>query len=499
MADIPKEERQERATRAGSPPHARHVHGADYEDAGADYLDKRQLQRGAGGPVLLVTLGVGYVIAGDYAGWNFGLAQGGWGGLLIATVLMGAMYTAMCFSLAELSSIIPTAGGGYGFARRAMGPWGGFLTGTAILIEFVLAPAAVVTFIGAYVETLVGFGGPLVYLFFYALFIGIHLYGVGEVLKLMFAIATVATITLLVFVAGMIPHFDPSNLFDIAPTQAAGASSFLPFGYLGIWAALPYAIWFFLAVEGVPLAAEEARDPVRDVPKGLIGGILILCLLAALIMVLGVGGAGSSVIQESGNPLVDAIQSPQAYGGPNALSSFVNIVGLVGLISSFFAITFAYSRQTFALSRAGYIPRVLSLTSGRRVPFLALLVPGAFGFLLSLTGQGDLLILVSVFGATVSYVLMMLSHLLLRVREPDLERPYRTPGGIFTSGVALVLAAVATVAGLLVDPRVVVVTAVVYVIMIAYFALYSRHHLVSQAPEEEFEAIQKAESELAGS
>jgi ethanolamine permease len=121
--------------------------GIEYEDVGHDYMEQRQLQQGAAGWVLLAGLGVAYVISGDFAGWNFGLAEGGWGGLLIATVLMATMYTAMVFGLAELSSTIPTAGGGYGFARRAMGPWGGFLTGTAILIEYAIAPAAIATFI----------------------------------------------------------------------------------------------------------------------------------------------------------------------------------------------------------------------------------------------------------------------------------------------------------------------------------------------------------------
>ena len=93
-------------------------------------------------------LGVAYVISGDLAGWNFGLAEGGWGGLLIATILMGVMYTCMVFGLAEMSSAMPTSGGGYTFARRAMGPGGGFLTGTAILIEYAIAPAAIVVFIG---------------------------------------------------------------------------------------------------------------------------------------------------------------------------------------------------------------------------------------------------------------------------------------------------------------------------------------------------------------
>jgi ethanolamine permease len=470
--------------------------GVEYERVGREYLEQRQLQKGAAGWVLLAGLGVAYVISGEFAGWNFGLAEGGWGGLLIATILMAIMYTAMVYALAEMSAAIPVTGAGYGFARRAMGVWGGFLTGTAILIEYAIAPAAIVAFIGAYVESLIGFGGPLVYLLFYAVFIGMYLYGTGEALRIMFVITAVAVAAIVVFVIGMIPHFDPANLFNIEPTDAAGASTFLPFGYVGIWAAFPFAIWFFLAIEGVPLAAEETRDPATDMPKGLIAGMLALLLLAALIFVFAPGGAGSAEIQESGAPLTDALASPNAYGGKNALFTFINIAGLAGLIASFYSIIFAYSRQIFALSRAGYLPRWLSLTSRRHAPWVALVVPGVIGFLLALSGQGDLLVLVSVFGATISYVLMMLSHIILRYKEPDLERPYKTPGGVFTSGIALVLAVAAVIAGFLVDPRVLIGAAIVYAIMIAYFAIYSRHHLVAQAPEEEFEAIERAEAEL---
>jgi ethanolamine permease len=474
-----------------------HVHGVDYEKVGTDYFEHRQLKRGAAGWILLVGLGVAYVISGDFAGWNFGLGEGGWGGLLIATLLMATMYTAMVFSLAELSSMIPTAGGGYGFARRAFGPWGGFLTGTAILIEYAIAPAAIAVFIGSYCESLFGIGGWMIYLAFYIVFVGIHLYGVGEALKVIFIITAIASAALLVFVLAMVPQFSADKLFDIPVTDAVGASPFLPFGYVGIWAAIPYAIWFFLAIEGVPLAAEETQDPQRNLPRGLIGGILVLLCFAALILTLGPGGAGASVLMDAGNPLVAAVESPNAYGGQTLVSQSINLVGLAGLIASFFSIIFAYSRQIFALSRAGYLPRFLSLTSRRKSPVLALAIPGVIGFLLSLSGQGDLLILIAVFGATVSYVLMMASHIRLRMKEPGLARPYRTPGGVFTSAVALVLACVAVVAGFLVDPRVVIGAAIIYGILIAYFALYSRHHLVAQAPEEEFEAIQLAEAELA--
>ena len=106
---------------------------------------------------------------------------------------------------------------------------------------------------------------------------------------------------------------------------------------------------------------------------------------------------------------------------------------------------------------------------------------------------------IAVFGATVSYVLMMLSHIVLRSREPDLERPYRTPGGTVTSGIALVLALLAVVATFLVDTKAAFITLGVYAVAALYFAIYSRHHLVASAPEEEFEAIERAEAELAGS
>jgi ethanolamine permease len=475
--------------------------GVEYQNVGSDYMEHRQLQKGAAGWVLLAGLGVAYVISGDFAGWHFGLGVGGWGGLLIATLLMATMYVAMVFSLAELSSTIPTAGGGYGFARRALGPLGGFATGTAILIEYAIAPAAIATFIAGYTDTLFGVGGWIVYLACYAVFVGIHLYGVGEALKLVFGITVIAVLALAVFIVAMIPQFEVANLFTIEATNAAGASTFLPYGFVGIWAAFPFAIWFFLAIEGVPLAAEETRDPSTDMPKGLIGGMTALLIFAVLVLFFGPGGAGSAAFTSDemlAAPSVLPLAMEEAYGGTTALGAVVNVAGLAGLIASFFSIIFAASRQTFALSRAGYLPKVLSLTGSRRTPWVALVVGGVVGFVLSSLGNGATLLNMAVFGATISYVLMMLSHIVLRRREPDLERPYRTPGGVATSGVALVLAVLAVIATFIVDRNAAFIMLGVYAAFIAYFLLYSRHHLVAQAPEEEFATIEKAEAELAG-
>ncbi|GHH48809.1 ethanolamine permease [Streptomyces candidus] len=469
--------------------------GPDVTD---DYLKRRTLRRGSAGWLLLTGLGVAYVVSGDFSGWNVGLSKGGFGGLAIATLLMGAMYACLVFALAELSAILPTAGGGYGFARRALGTWGGFLTGTAILIEYILAPAAISIFIGDYVESLNLFGltsGWPVYLACFAVFIGIHLWGVGEALRFSLVVTAIAVAALLIFAVGAFTEFNADGLNDIPVDEdALGANSWLPFGLLGIWAAFPFGMWFFLGVEGVPLAAEEAKDPVRSMPRALSISMGILVLLAMLTFFAATGARGSAAVQDAGNPLVVALQGD---GPATGLSRFVNYAGLAGLVASFFSLIYAGSRQLFALSRAGYLPRFLSLTSRRKAPYLGLLIPGAIGFALAAsTGNGARMLNIAVFGATISYALMALSHIVLRRREPDLPRPYRTPGGVITSSTAFVLALFALVATFLVDKDAALIALVVYVVALAYFALYSRHRLVASAPEEEFAALAAAEAEL---
>ncbi|KAB2113263.1 ethanolamine permease [Vibrio alginolyticus] len=456
-----------------------------------EYLAKRQLKRGTAGWILLAGLGVSYVISGDFAGWNFGIAQAGWGGFLIAAIAMAIMYFTLVLSLAEMSAAIPAAGGGYSFARQAMGPTGGFFTGLSVLIEYALAPAAIVIFIGSAVNELVGIDGPVVYALFYAVFIAIHMAGVGEALKVMMVISGLAVLAILITAAVLIDHFDVNNLFDIAPSTAQ-ATEILPFGWYGVWAALPFAMWLFLAVEGVPLAAEEAKNPAKDVPKGIIGAMLFLLLTATLVVVLLAGAVGSKVIGDSAVPLVDALK----LTGNSTVAMAVNLLGLAGLIASFFSIIYGYSRLVFALSRAGYLPQTLSLTSDKKVPSRALLVPGVFGFLVSLTGEGDLILAMAVVGATVSYALMSLSHILLRIKQPELTRPYKTPGGIITSSISLVLSLIAMTGVYAFDPSAFFMTMGLFLIGGVYYGLYSRNKLVAATAEEEFAMLSVAELEL---
>lgn len=459
-----------------------------------DYLAKRQLKRGTAGWILLAGLGISYVISGDFAGWNFGIAEAGWGGFAIAAGLMALMYFCLVLSLAEMSASIPAAGGGYSFARQVMGPAGGFLTGLAILIEYALAPAAIVIFIGSAVEALTGFNGPIVYALFYAVFIGIHLFGAGEALKTMMVISGLAVFAILATAIALLGDFDSTKLFDIAAsTEVAGATEILPFGWYGVWAALPFAMWLFLAVEGVPLAAEEAKNPAKDVPRGIIAAMVFLLFTAALVIFLVPSATGAEAIGKSAVPLVDALN---ATGNPT-LATTVNLLGLAGLIASFFSIIYGYSRLVFALSRAGYLPRFLSLTSSKKTPTWALVVPGVLGFIASLSGEGDLMLGMAVVGATISYALMSLSHILLRVKNPDMPRPYKTPGGTITSGIAFVLSLIALTGVYAFDPRAFVYTIILYVVGALYYFLYSKNHLVAKTADEEFAMLEQAESDLA--
>ena len=206
------------------------------------------------------------------------------------------------------------------------------------------------------------------------MFVGIHLWGVGEALRVIFGITIIAVIALLAFVLGMIWHVDTANMFNIVPDGSLGSSEFLPYGISGVLAALVFGIWFFLAIEGVPLAAEESADPKRDMPRGILVAMGVLVVFGALMLIIVPGTAGSEAMGVSDNPLPEAVRV--VYGENSALATFVNWAGLAGLIASFFSIIFAYSRQLFALSRAGYLPRWLSLTGGRKTPYMALIVPG---------------------------------------------------------------------------------------------------------------------------
>jgi ethanolamine permease len=483
--------------------------GARYENVGTDYLEKRKLRKSAGW-VLLWFLGVGAVISGDYFGWNFGLTAGGFWGLTIATILMAIMYVCMVYSIAELSTALPHAGGFYSFTRNALGPFGGFVCGVTDTIEYVITPAVVVVGIGGYLNALV----PAIplwlwWLIAYAIFVGINIQGVELTLKVGAVITILAMAVLAIFFIGALVSgaFSWDLLFNV-PADPGQSATWLPKGWSGVFFALPFAIWFYLAIEQLPLAAEETHDIVNDKPKALIWGIVTLLILSLFVLVLNSGvGGGAAVIGESAAPLSDGFVAIFGFG---ATSIILTLIGLTGLIASFHTIIYAYGRVLFALSRAGYFPRWISVTSGNHTPHLALILGGVVGFLCALlidwaskvegaSAVGGALLYMAVFGAVISYALVMISYIKLKVDRPDLPRPYQSPLGIPGAAVGAALAIIALLACLFNSdyrPGVWGVALFLIVAIVYYFA-YSSKHLVAQAPEEEVALMSEAQKELA--
>jgi ethanolamine permease len=501
----------------------KHEGGVSYHIPAQDYFDQRELRRHAG-VFYLWALGVAAVISGDFSGWNLGFLVGGWGGMFIGTIIITIMYLGLTYSIAEMSPALPHTGGAYSFARTAFGPWGGFITGVAENIEYVLTPAVIVYFIGTYLtaifETPPAFE-PVWWVLGYICFIGANTRGVELSFLVTTMVTLLAILILVVFFVSAILFFDFGKYaMNIGVDPATGAAvelpgghgPFLPFGVHGVLAALPFAVWLFLAIEQLPLAAEESAHPERDMPKGIMLGMFTLIVLGFLVLlfnpsipierqVTDATGTvttvhGAFALGTSGEPILDGFR---AIFGSN-WAKLLSLIAVCGLVASFHAIIFAYGRQIYSLSRAGYFPHFLSVTHGtHKTPNVALITGGLLGLAVMLvvwfTMGGDaagsfiggVLLNMAVFGAMFSYLLQGLTFIQLRRRFPNIERPYRSPFGVLGASLTVVIALV-TIGFQLTDPLYragVIGVTIWYALAILYFAAYGRRTLVL-SPEEEF-------------
>jgi ethanolamine permease len=491
-----------------------------YREVDQDYFEKRGLRRHAAFWSLW-SLGVAAVISGDFYGWNVGLDAGGFGGLLIATIFVAIMYYGLCFSIAEMSPALPHTGGAYSFARSAMGPWGGFITGLAENMEYVITPAVVVLAMGFLMHDIMVdaldltsepvWNSPVTWMaIFYIVFVAINIIGIEATMRFTVAVNIIALGILAFFFISVLVSgkLDTSLWTNIAPD--AGGSSFLPHGIGGIFPAIPFAIWFYLAIEELPLAAEESHDPKRDIPRATIWGMTTLVITGVLIFLLNTGvDGGAKAIGGSATPLFDGFK---AVFGEGTAAWVLGLIGLFGLIASFFTIIYAYGRNTFSLSRAGYFPHWLSVTHGeRRTPHVALIAGGVVGFLLAALmyqlGKSEgavagkvvgALLYMAVFGAVISYAMQCLSFIMLRRRLPNISRVYRSPVGEWGAAIAGIIAVVSLISLYSnEDYRPGVYGTLIYFVFgIVYFAVAGRNRLVL-SPEEEF-ALTRGEKGVPG-
>jgi ethanolamine permease len=393
------------------------------------------------GPVLIWGLGVGYVISGAYFGWNLGLPEGGPYGMLVATAVVTVLYVTFVLGYAELACALPRAGGAFVYTSRAFGPHLGFVGGVAQLVEYVLAPPAIAFAIGSYInQTMPSLPVFAIAIAAYVVFTVVNIWGVKLSVSFELVLTIVAVIELLIFGVIALPNFSWDNFSRDA----------LPNGWGGAFAALPFAIWFYLAIEGIANVAEEARDPQRDLPRGFLWAMATLVVLTAITLfgAVGAGGWQAVVYPDPSNPSTTS-DSPlplavgQIISRESPLFVLLTSIGLIGLVASFHGILIAGSRALLEFGRARYAPAVVGeVHPTTKTPVIALLVNLGIGLVALATGKTGDIILIAVFGALTLYALSSAAVIRLRVREPELPRPYLAPLYPVTPIIALVLSVV---------------------------------------------------------
>ncbi len=445
----------------------------------------------SGAPVLPQTLGtvqlwgiaVGLVISGEYFGWSFGWASAGTLGFMVTALAVATMYATFIFSFTELTTSIPHAGGPFAYAYRAFGPGMGYLAGLATLIEFVFAPPAIALAIGAYLNVqFPGLDPKLAATGAYIVFMGLNIVGVRIAATFELVVTLFAIFELLVFMGVVAPGFSVANFVR---GGWSGQDTFTLAAVPGMFAAIPFAIWFFLAIEGVAMAAEEARDPRRSIPVAYTTGILTLVALAVGVMVFA-GGAGDwTKLANINDPLPQAMKG--IVGENSGWLHMLVWLGLFGLVASFHGIILGYSRQIFALARAGFLPAGLARLHPRfATPHRAVLAGGAVGILaiysdgfISIGGQPLTanIVTMSVFGALTMYLISMASLFRLRRTAPDLARPYRTPCFPVFPLIALAGAVVSLAAMIWFNPLITCLYAAVLALGYAHYQWRGRHQV----------------------
>ena len=417
------------------------------------------------GPLMLWGLGVGYVISGMYFGWNLGLEKGGTLGLGVATIFITIMYLAFTFSYTELACAIPKAGGAFDYALKAFGKRTAFFAGMAQNIEFIFAPPAIAFAIGAYLSLFIP-GIPIVVfaIIAYLIFTGLNIYGVKAAASFELVITVIAVFELLLFAGSVWGDFEPSNL----------SRNPLPNGWGGAFAAIPFAIWFFLAIEGVANVAEETINPQKNILIGFGSAILTLVLLCILTFTtsIGVNGWEAIVFDSEGNlsdsPLPLAMAS--ALGTDHFLFKTVGVIGLFGLVASFHGIILASGRATYEFGKEGFAPGFLGNINARfKTPTNALLINTTIGIVALFTQKTGEIITIACFGALTLYIISMLAVLKLRKTHPAMERPFRVPLYPLTPLLALIIAAIALVALVVYNPILALIYAGILLLSFGWF------------------------------
>jgi ethanolamine permease len=452
-----------------------------------DYIKAHALKRPLG-VIHIWGLAVGVVIAGEYFGWNLGLPAGGPMGMLIASLIVCLLYLVWVLTLSELSVAMPFSGGPLAYGRRAGGPALGFLMGWSMFLEMLFATIGTGLAVGGNISFILNPDHPspviktACAIGVLLLFLLLQCWGVKEQAAIMVWLTYTAIVVLAIFCVAVAPGVRLERVLT---------HPLLPNGWKGVLGAVPYALWWLVCIETVALAAEEAHEPERTLPKGIVLGQITLVILVVLTWFFAV--AATPHLDELGKadyPLPLVFRDVWSAPGYRWMVQLFSVLALSGLLASFNGMLYSTSRQSFSLARAGYIPRFLgTVHSRRRVPLASLLVWSAVtvGFIIWAYFNKDAIdvaILISTLTALIWYILGVYCLFALRKKEPALARPYRVPVFPILPVVVALLALFALVMYSITKVNVLPYTAVAYAVALLYYGFWSRKRLEPAAPEE---------------
>ena len=476
-----------------------HVRPEDLRPEERAYLQEHALKK----PLRVFdiwALGVGGVIAGVYFGWNLGLKDNGPVAMLIASLIVCLLYLTWVLALSELSVAMPFAGGPLAYGRRAADPSLGFVMGWSMFLECQFAAIAAALASGGYIAFLIAYPNEpdttvriWASLATVAIFFVLHAQGVQEQSRAMMLMTWGAIVGLVIFWIAAASEFSWPRAW---PTPV-----FPEKGWQAVLEAVPFALWWLVIIETVALAAEEAHEPRRTIPRGLVWAQLTLIALVVLTWLFACGALDSQALavnpagadgkeSDVDYPLLKTIGSiPAGEKSPLLFYGF-GVIAIFGIIASYHGMVFGASRQSFALGRAGYLPAWLGqVHATRRTPVPALLASSV------LTGGcviasiwfptvSTIAVLVSTLTALLWYILAMGCLFVLRRREPQLFATYRAPLLRVLPITVVALAVFAVYMYSVINVKVIPLTVLLYGLGLCYFWFRAHGQIQKAAPEE---------------
>ena len=382
------------------------------------------------GPAHIWALGVGIVLVGEYMGWNFAVGKGGAYAALMACWFAGILYTCVAMIDSEVTSTVAAAGGQYTQAKHIVGPLMAFNVGLYLVFAYTMLEAANAITVGFLVDTVATMTG--------------HQGGVDQrpfiILAIMFlawlnyrgVLATLTfnlVITAIAFTAVIILFLSTSGIFTTSPLQHAELMSgpaALPYGWLGVLAAMHFGLWYYLGIEGTTQAAEEVRSPARSLPFGTLAGVMTLAIAATLTWYVCSGLMPWEYLGQAGVPLFDAARLTDS----TVLMVLLGIGTLFATLASANGCINDASRAWFAMGRDRYLPGWFGAVHPKyRTPYRAIIFLVPIALIFALGAPIDQVITFSILSGLLEYTFMPLNIILFRKKWPldSIKRGYEHP------------------------------------------------------------------------